>query len=142
MCASALVGLVIYLKTTPADVWLVEYEYQSKDLSKLQDFAQTDTVFLYKEVLCRNETGSIADTLVDEGIRRHELKIQHEQPSKEAVVVISDELLTSDYVTVINHRFRDTRKDKSVILYWILFGFLAGMMLEFILTLVKKPGSD
>jgi len=141
LIASAIVGLVVYSKTNPVDVWLIEYEYKTEDLSHLHDFAKVDTVFLYDGFLCRNETGSIADTLVEQGIRRHELKIEIELPTKMAIQGLGDGLLTSKYVSVINHRFRGTRKDKRVILYWLLFGFLGGMVVEFVLAMIKKPSS-
>ncbi|MFK7785030.1 MAG: hypothetical protein AB8B56_07935 [Crocinitomicaceae bacterium] len=142
LIASAIVGFVVYSKTYPVDVWLIEYEYKTADLSKLQNFAQVDTVFLHKDLLCRNETGSIADTLVEQGIRRHELKIEMELPTKMAIQDLADALLTSDYVSVINHRSRGIRKDKRVILYWILFGFLGGMIVEFVLAMIKKPSTN
>jgi hypothetical protein len=139
---SAVIGFVIYTKTEPVDVWLVEYEYQAEDRSYIQDFAQIDTVFLHNDVLCRNATSSIADTLIEEGIRRHELKVQLDRYTKISIEDFTNNLLSSEYVKVINPRYRGTRKDKRVILYWVLLGFLGGIAIELITAVVKKPSTN
>ena len=142
LIASAIIGFIVYSKSEPIDVWLVEYEYQTSDLSYIQDFAQTDTVFLHNDILCRNATSSIADTLIEEGIRRHELKVQFQRPTKMNIEDFSDRLLTSDYVKVINPRYRGKSKDKRVILYWMLLGLLGGIVGELISSLVQKPSTN
>jgi len=139
---STIVGFAVYMKVSPLDIWRVEYEFKTSEETKIQDFAQTDTVFQYNKIFCRNYTGSIADTLVENGIRRYELKVFLKPPSNKKVIQLADELLASEHVTVVNHRYRETQRDKRAILYWALFGFFLGMVAEFILALIKKPSSN
>ena len=139
---SSTVGLIVFMKVTPLDIWRIEYEFDSTLVSELPKFAQVDTVFQFKKNLCRNYTGSIADTLVDNGIRRYELKVYLPQPSEDRVIKLGKDLLSSPNIHVINHRFRETQRDKRGFLYWVLLGFFLGIVVEFVLSLKKNPRTD
>jgi hypothetical protein len=110
-----IVGFAVYMKVSPLDVWRIEYEFKTSEESKIQDFAQVDTVFQHNKIFCRNYKGSIADTLVENGIRRYELKVFLKPPSNNSVIQLADELLASEYVTVVNHSYRETQRDKLAI---------------------------
>lgn len=139
---TSIIGFFVFMKVSPLDIWRIEYEFDARVESELPDFAKTDTVFQFDNIICRNITGSIADTLVEEGIRRHELKVYLRQPSEEKVIELGEGLLTSPKVHAINHRFRETQRDKQGFLYWVLFGFFLGIVVEFILALKKKPSAN
>lgn len=139
---TSIIGFVLFMKVSPLDIWLIEYEFDTRVESELPTFEKTDTVFQYDGIVCRNYTSSIADTLTEEGIRRHELKVYLFQPSKEKVIELSDEILSSQNVRVLKHKFRETQKNKQVILYWVLFGFFLGMVVEFIIAFKKKSSTN
>ncbi|PHR37179.1 MAG: hypothetical protein COA38_00375 [Fluviicola sp.] len=139
---TSIIGFVLFMKVSPLDIWLIEYEFDTRVESELPKFEKADTVFQFDDIMCRNYTSSIADTLIEEGIRRHELKVYLFQPSKEKVIELSDEILSSQNVRVLKHKFRETQKNKQVLLYWVLFGFFLGMVVEFIIALKKKPSTN
>lgn len=136
---SSIIGCVLFLKVAPLDIWLIEYEFETKVESELPEFEKVDTVFQFNNIVCRNYTSSIADTLTEDGIRRHELKVYLSPPSIDKVVEFSDDLLSSDKVHVLKHKFRERQRNKQVILYWALFGFFLGMVVELIISLKKIP---
>lgn len=136
------IGLVIYLKGSNLEIWRIEYEYAADDFSQLDKRIQTDTVFQFEAVFCRNFTTSISDTLIEQGIRRHELKVYLPQPGKSKATQLSRDLVESDNVRTITIRYQETERDKRMILYWILFGFFLGIVAEFVLALTKKPSTN
>lgn len=136
---SLTIGLVIYLKEAPVDMWLVEYEFETAAEDKLADFMKSDTVFQHENILCRNYIGSIGDTLTKEGIRRYELKLYLHQDKQHDVKEISSEVLSTPTVRVIKNRFLETQKNRQKLLYWGLFGLFLGMVAEFLISLNKKP---
>lgn len=142
LVVTSIIGLVVVLNDSPIDIWLIDYEFNTEAESELTDFEKVDTVFQFNGVVCRNFTSSVADTLVDEGIRRHELKVYYTHPSKDKITQFSDEVLASNEVQIVNHRFRETQRKKRAFLYWVLFGFFLGMVAEFMIALKKKPGTN
>lgn len=137
---SGTIGLVQLFQQTPIDIWRIEYEFKTTNQSTVPEFVLKDTVFEFKGIVCRNYTGSISDTLNDPTIRRHELKIYLEHPStRKQVADFRDEVLKSEQIKGLNVRFRETQRTKKILLYWILIGFFAGMVVEFIGRLKKQP---
>lgn len=142
LMVSSAIGLIVWLIDSPVDIWLIEYEFKKESFSELENFEKADTVFLHNGVFCRNYRSSIADTLIDEGIRRHELKVCYVHPSQNKIVAFCDRLLTSPNVRVLNHRFIESRRNNSQFLYWVLAGFFLGMVVEFAITLKKNPRTN
>lgn len=138
---SLTIGLVIYLKETPIDMWLVEYEFETAAEDKLADFMKSDTVFQRENILYRNYVGSVGDTLTEEGIRRYELKLYLPQDKQHDATEISSEVLAAPTVRVVKSRFLETQKNRQKLLYWGLFGLFLGMVTEFLISLKKKPDS-
>lgn len=136
---SSIVGLVVLIKETPVDIWRIEYEFNADNQSELPNFNQADTVIQFKGIVCRNLSSSISDTLIDNGIRRQEIKVYVPKPSKLIAYGIGDELLSSEHIKIINHRFQETQRKKRGLLNWILFGFFLGMVIEFVIALKKDP---
>ena len=139
---SSIIGLVVLIKETPVDIWRIEYEFDTSFETKLPNYAQVDTVFQFKKIICRNLTSSISDTLIDAGIRRHELKVYVPRPSKVIALGIGEDLFPSEDVGIINLRFQETQRNKRGLLNWLLFGFFLGMIVEFVLALKKKPSTN
>ena len=139
---SSIIGLAVLIKETPVDIWRIEYEFNAENESELPRFAQSDTVIQFKGIVCRNLSSSISDTLIDEGIRRQELKIYVPRPSKEIALGFGEDLFQSDEIRIINHRFQETQQKKRGLLNWILFGFFLGMVVEFAIALKKKPRAN
>ena len=139
---SSIIGLVMMLKGDPIDIWRVEYEFNTVHESKLLNYQKVDTVIQSNGIICRNFTGSIADTLQADGIRRHELKMYIPHPSHVQMIKRSDLLLRSPYVRIVNRRFRESQRNKRELLYWMLFGFFLGMVVEFVIALKKKPRTN
>lgn len=139
---TSFIGLIMFLNVSAIDIWLVDYEFKAESASQLKDFQKVDTVFQYNGIVCRNFTSSVSDTLIDEGIRRHELKVYYSHPSQVGIIKFSDEVLASEDVRIVSRRFRETQRKKRDSLYWLLFGFFLGMVAEFIIRLKKKPSTD
>lgn len=140
---SSIVGLVVLIKETPVDIWRIEYEFDADVQSELPKFAKSDTVIEFNNIICRNLSSSISDTLIDEGIRRQELKIYVPRPSKEIALKFGEDLFQSDEeIRIINHRFQETQRNKRGLLNWILFGFFLGIVVEFVIALKKKPRTN
>lgn len=142
LLVSFVIGLTVFFAGTNLEIWRIEYEYKAEDFDELADFQQVDTVFRSKNIFCRNFTSSRSDTLINQGIRRHELKVYLPQPSKPKAEKLSTDLIESDVVNTVNIRYQETQRDKRMILYWTLFGFFLGMIVEFIVALTKKPSSN
>ena len=140
---SSIIGLVVLIKESQVDIYRIEYEFKTDVKSQLPNYAQVDTVFQFRNIVCRNLSSSKSDTLIDEGVRRHEMKVFVPQPSNEVSVKIGEDLLlSSEHIKIINHRFQETQRKKRGLLYWILFGFFLGIVVEFVIALKKKPSSD
>lgn len=136
------IGLMVYLMGTNLEIWRIEYEYKAEDQDQLTDVTRVDTVFQSGNIFCRNFTTSRSDTMIDQGMRRHELKVYLPQPSKPKAEKLSANLIESDIVHTINIRYQETQRDKRMLLYWTLFGFFLGMVAEFIVALTKKPSTS
>ena len=139
---SSIMGVVLYLKESPIDMWLIEYEFDTEVESELPDFTKADTVFQYNDIFCRNFTASVGDTLVEKGIRRYELKLYLPQTSGLNEVDVSNEILVPPQIRIVKRQFRETQKNKQKLLYWVLFGLFLGMVAEFVIALKKKPSSN
>jgi hypothetical protein len=74
-------GLFIYQNRKTKAVWRVEYSF--RDDQGIQSFLHKDTLIIGKDFKYRNYTSSIADTLREEGIIRHELKVYAPQTATE-----------------------------------------------------------
>jgi len=139
---SSIIGFVQYLKETPIDIWLVQYEFESAVQNELPDFTQADTVFQFEEVFCRNFVTSIDDTMVESGVRRFELKLYIPQSLEVTVGDMSREVLSSPHIRIIKEQFRESQKNRHKLLYWVLFGLFLGMVAQFFISLKKKPSSN
>jgi hypothetical protein len=138
----ALVGLVLVYRQTPMDSWRIEYVFDTRNTEKLPRIAQADTVFLVEGKLVRNYTGSIADTMRHLSVSRYEVKVNLPVPTtKQQVWEFGNRVLKSDYIKVKKVRFRETQRNKSMLLYCVLLGFFLGIVVEFIRRLKKDPRS-
>ncbi len=123
------IGLFQFMKESAIDMWLIEYEFDSAVESEIKDIERADTVFQYKNIVCRNFVSSIGDTIQKKGIRRHELKIYLPQDLKISKTELSEEILSLPFTRIVKYQFRETQKNKQKILYWTLFGLFLGMFL-------------
>jgi hypothetical protein len=137
-----MIGLFLYTKESEIDIWLIEYEFDTSSQSKIKDIEKADSVFQYNGIICRNFVNSIGDTLIEDGIRRHELKIYLPKESTISKTKLSEEILSLPFSRIIKYNFRETQKNKQKILYWALFGLFFGMIAEFIINLKKNPRSN
>lgn len=139
---SSIIGFVVLMRETPVDIWRIEYEFNADFESELPPLAKADTVIEYRNIICRNLSSSISDTLINKGIRRQELKIYVPRPSKEIAMGFGEDLFESEEIRIINHRFQETQRNKRGLLNWVLFGFFLGIVVEFIIALKKKPRAN
>lgn len=142
LITSSVIGFAVLIKETPVDIWRIEYEFNADYESELPEFSQSDTVIQFRGIVCRNLSSSISDTLINEGIRRQELKIYLPRPSKEIALGFGEDLFQSEEIRIINHRFQETQRNKRGLLNWVLFGFFLGMVVEFTIALKKKPRTN
>lgn len=138
---SSIIGLIALIKEKPVDIWRIEYEFNAAGESHTPKFCQADTVFEFNGIICRNYTSSIADTLIDGGVRRQELKIHVPRPSEQTALEIGNDLFKAENISILSNRFQETQRDKRGLLNWILFGFFLGMIVEFVIALKKKPST-
>ena len=142
LLASAVVGFVLVYQQTPMDSWRIEYVFDTRNTEKLPRTAQVDTVFLVEGNVVRNYTGSIADTMRHESLTRYEVKVNLPAPTTaKQVWAFGNRVLKSDYIEVKKVRFRETQRNKSMLLYCLLAGFFLGIVVEFIGRLKKDPRS-
>ncbi len=135
------VGVFSLIRQSPIDIWRIDYEFALENQSKLPEIARADTVFQFDGIVCRNYTGSISDTLVAAGIKRHEMQVYLPRPSKERAIRIGFEVFPTEHITINNQRFRETQRTKRDLLSWILVGLFLGMIAEFLLALKKNPST-
>lgn len=142
LIVASIVGFVQYQRETPIDIWLIEYEFETSVQNELPVFTQSDTVFQYENIFCRNYVASVGDTLVESGIRRFEMKLSFPPTSENEVKQKSQEILASPHIRIVQNQFRESQKNRHKLLYWMLFGLFLGMLVEFLISLKKKPGTN
>ena len=132
-------GLFIYQNRKTKAVWRVEYSF--RDDQGIQSFLHKDTLIIGKDFKYRNYTSSIADTLREEGIIRHELKVYAPQTATEENVLKAAKKLIKT-PEIINVRFRTIIKKKEVILYSSLFGMVLGLFIDLLRNDIKQRNQD
>jgi hypothetical protein len=115
------------------DIWYLKYEYDVRDRSELPHHLTTDTVLVYNGTTVRTFQASIADTLEEQGLKRSELKIYMDHPSNIEQAVSVTEGLRPEQTNIVETRVMGNKKNKRPILYYLLFGFVSGSIVDLIL---------
>ena len=127
------VGIALYLLSVSTDIWYLKYEYDLRDKDALPRHLVTDTVLIHNSVTVRTFQASIADTLSEKGLKRSELKIYMDHPSNIEKAVSVTKGLRPEETSVVETRFMGNKKNKRPILYYLLFGFVCGSIIDLIM---------
>lgn len=125
-----IIGLISYTLSKGVKVWYVQYTFQTTEFENLPSKLRTDTVFTFSNITVRNFSTSKADTMQNDGVNCHELKVYTQaNQTKDELIDITEGLLEdqADIHAVIPST---TIKNRRAILYYGLAGFVIGMLLD------------
>jgi hypothetical protein len=138
----AIIGLIMYSRQEAVSIWYVQYQFHVDQGNEIPPTVSRDTLFEYQGVLFRNFTASKADTIRNIGIVRQELKVYgKEYQTKRDITLLANKALNEPSTSISNTILYETKRKKIMILHYLLIGFFLGMLVDFFISLKKKPSA-